>query len=665
MARLRVRGIAAAADGDTSDVIAGGEEEEPKPRALRRPAAEHANASAHLLPVEEATGATALGRSEREEAPRLEAREEDDAEIGRGIVFKKKCELAKTRTQTQTFSVLFELRASAGSKSLSRLFFSSMAFGGGFGSKQVNLPTASWRGRQIDRRGRDTERRAKGNAFTIVVAHLDVALNNLDLFPKTNKQPAWGSGYRPQPQQQQQPAFGGGGFGGAGGSGGFGGGFGGGTANNTSGSRFAPLAGGGGGNAAGAPSSSSSSSAPASDWRSVVRHDSSTERPRWPLSCYAHERNRACDFEGDVSFEEARWLRLSDDEVFGQGARAQSSAFSALGRRDLPPSYGGAALRPVVPQPPDYSRALGGGGMGAGGGGMGAGGGGMGAAGGGAGFGAFGAAAAAPLFQQQQTLPFGAAAAAAPPATPGAPPATPFGQTVAAFGAFGPPAGGIGSSSSSTATAAGFGSGIQLGAKPAAAIAFGGGGGAAGAAPPFGAPAAAPAAPFGSPAAPAFGGGGFGVPAVAGAPAVPAPFGGAAAAGGFGGGFGGGGGARVAFGGGAGRQQQQQHAGPFGGGGAFGGGGGGAFGGGGFGGGGGKVAAPIPDATTSFAAKAGLLEAGSSGAAPAQAVAGASDPAAAAALGQPGGDPAAAAWAAAAFEKGKIPEEAPPEVFCR
>ena len=103
MARLRVRGIAAAADGDTSDVIAGGEEEEPKPRALRRPAAEHANASAHLLPVEEATGATALGRSEREEAPRLEAREEDDAEIGRGIVFKKNVNLQKLEHKHKRF----------------------------------------------------------------------------------------------------------------------------------------------------------------------------------------------------------------------------------------------------------------------------------------------------------------------------------------------------------------------------------------------------------------------------------------------------------------------------------------------------------------------------------------------------------------------------------
>lgn len=43
----------------------------------------------------------------------------------------------------------------------------------------------------------------------------------------------------------------------------------------------------------------------------------------------------------------------------------------------------------------------------------------------------------------------------------------------------------------------------------------------------------------------------------------------------------------------------------------------------------------------------------------------------AAAAGSPGGgatpvdDPDAAAWAAAAFEKGKIPESAPPAVYCR
>lgn len=62
LARPRARGIAAAADfadDDASDVIAREEEEPPKPRALRRPVAEHAKASAHRLPVEEATGAVA------------------------------------------------------------------------------------------------------------------------------------------------------------------------------------------------------------------------------------------------------------------------------------------------------------------------------------------------------------------------------------------------------------------------------------------------------------------------------------------------------------------------------------------------------------------------------------------------------------------------------
>ena len=70
------------------------------------------------------------------------------------------------------------------------------------------------------------------------------------------------------------------------------------------------------------------------------------------------------------------------------------------------------------------------------------------------------------------------------------------------------------------------------------------------------------------------------------------------------------------------------------------------------------MAAPIPDATTSFAAKAGLQEKQSAG----------PSSLASSDRQQPQiqqGDPVAAAWAAAAFERGKIPEEAPPEVFCR
>ncbi len=77
MARPLERAIA---DDTSDDVI----EEEPKPRALRHPAAEHAKASAHRLPVEEATAAaaTALGRSEKEEAPRLAARREGEEDEG-------------------------------------------------------------------------------------------------------------------------------------------------------------------------------------------------------------------------------------------------------------------------------------------------------------------------------------------------------------------------------------------------------------------------------------------------------------------------------------------------------------------------------------------------------------------------------------------------------
>lgn len=35
-----------------------------------------------------------------------------------------------------------------------------------------------------------------------------------------------------------------------------------------------------------------------------------TEQPRWPYTCYAHERNGPNDVEGDLSFEEVRWAQL-------------------------------------------------------------------------------------------------------------------------------------------------------------------------------------------------------------------------------------------------------------------------------------------------------------------------------------------------------------------
>jgi len=73
------------------------------------------------------------------------------------------------------------------------------------------------------------------------------------------------------------------------------------------GNRFAPLAGtgqGGGGGGGGGRGPARE------DWRAVVRVDMASERPAWPATCYGHVRGGRCDWEGDVSFEEARWAQL-------------------------------------------------------------------------------------------------------------------------------------------------------------------------------------------------------------------------------------------------------------------------------------------------------------------------------------------------------------------
>lgn len=56
---------------------------------------------------------------------------------------------------------------------------------------------------------------------------------------------------------------------------------------------------------------------PRSDWRQVVRNDLQTEQPKWPFTCYAHERDGPNDLDGDVSFEEVRW---ANQQAVVQGA---------------------------------------------------------------------------------------------------------------------------------------------------------------------------------------------------------------------------------------------------------------------------------------------------------------------------------------------------------
>lgn len=89
-------------------------------------------------------------------------------------------------------------------------------------------------------------------------------------------------------------------------------------------------------------------------WRDVVKQDS-YERPRWPLSCYAHEAHGECDLMGDVSFEELRWQQLqavrggaSSQQLTQQWKDAQRSndqQWQELLSARTPPSLGGPPVQ--------------------------------------------------------------------------------------------------------------------------------------------------------------------------------------------------------------------------------------------------------------------------------------------------------------------------------
>jgi hypothetical protein len=354
------------------------------------------------------------------------------------------------------------------------------------------------------------------------------------------------------------------------------------------------------------------------DWREAVRADRvPAERPRWTLTCYAHEREGANDITGDISPEEVRWANLQALAAGAQGhqlaaefkaaERARVTCFQTLQRANMPPSKGG----PPIPLPVEgikgVTEPLSGGQP-------------------------FGGAAPGGGFQQPAASPFGQPAIAAAAAV-----VSPFGQPAAAS-PFGQPAA------------------SPLG-QPAAGAAFG-----QQAALPFGQPAAA--SPFGHPAASTAGqpaASPFGQPAFGQAvtPALgaqqPAGFGAPGPTGGFAGGFGGGFGAAPATKPVFGQPQPQQ---PFGGAPAastspF----------------GALFGAPSPFGAAAAPSQAqppsagGFPQAAPQAAQPQQAQ---QQPADQTMNGQgQTGDVNDAAWRAPAFEKGKIPEAPPPPVYCR
>ncbi len=132
-----------------------------------------------------------------------------------------------------------------------------------------------------------------------------------------------------------QGQWGGGNRGGGGGGGGWGGGGGG--------------RGGGGGGRGGQTNTA--------DFKETVRLDrSAAERPKWQLTCYGHEREGPNDLSGDISAEELRWANMLSAERGASMAqltnelkaaeKAKVEQFQALQRAHRAPTKGGPSIPP-------------------------------------------------------------------------------------------------------------------------------------------------------------------------------------------------------------------------------------------------------------------------------------------------------------------------------
>ena len=91
-------------------------------------------------------------------------------------------------------------------------------------------------------------------------------------------------------------------------------------------------------------------------WREVARADLQDERPRWVLTCYAHEREAPNDLAGDISPEEVWWANMQAAQrglpgaqlaaEFKAAEQARAQLFNQLLRASKPPSLGGPDLEP-------------------------------------------------------------------------------------------------------------------------------------------------------------------------------------------------------------------------------------------------------------------------------------------------------------------------------
>ena len=94
------------------------------------------------------------------------------------------------------------------------------------------------------------------------------------------------------------------------------------------------------------------------NWREVIRDDRSvSERPKWQLTSYGHTREGPNDISGDISPEEVRWANMSMaaqqkatlgqlSSQFKSAEYAMKEQFQALMKSSKPPSLGGRQIPP-------------------------------------------------------------------------------------------------------------------------------------------------------------------------------------------------------------------------------------------------------------------------------------------------------------------------------
>mmetsp|Transcript_12146 Transcript_12146/g.31994 ORF Transcript_12146/g.31994 Transcript_12146/m.31994 type:complete len:268 (+) Transcript_12146:1286-2089(+) len=128
------------------------------------------------------------------------------------------------------------------------------------------------------------------------------------------------------------------------------------------GNRFQALSGGFGGGGGGASTSGRSQQSKANEAvhpNDVVRQDMETEKPKWLLSCYGHQKLGPNDLKGDASMEEVRWMQYQEkmsgapdfqmSSNFRGALLAKEKEMKALIKADKKPTVGGMPIHEPNP----------------------------------------------------------------------------------------------------------------------------------------------------------------------------------------------------------------------------------------------------------------------------------------------------------------------------